>query len=132
MKVSLNCILKILKRNGVNRRSIERKKILKSDEPKIIEMYQSGMSAPEIAEKFNVTHVLILRYLEKNKIERRNSSECHRIYEINEDFLTQLIFKKKHIFLNFYMQMDVIQKTANILELIFQHQIEIFWKNFLN
>ena len=71
MGVSSNAILKLLKRSGIERRPIGRKKIQIEDEPKIVEMYQGGMSAPEIAEKFNVAHTLILRYLKLNNIERR-------------------------------------------------------------
>ena len=94
-------ILKILKKNGIARRPIERKKILKSDEPKIIELYQGGMSANEIAEKYNVQHTLILRYLKLNNIERRDASECHRIYEINEDFFDVINTQEKAYFLGF-------------------------------
>jgi hypothetical protein len=101
MGVSSNSILKLLKRSGIDRRPIGRKKIQVEDEPKIIEMYLEGMSAPEIAEKFNVAHTLILRYLKLNNIKRRDASECHRIYEINEDFFDVIDSQEKAYFLGF-------------------------------
>lgn len=94
-------ILKILKKNGIARRPIERKKILKSDEPMIVELYQNGMSADKIGDKYKVAHTLILRYLEKNGIKRRDDSECHRIYEINEDFFDVIDTQEKAYFLGF-------------------------------
>ena len=94
-------ILKILKKNGIARRPIERKKILKSDELKIIELYQGGMSANEIAEKYNVQHTLILRYLEKNGVERRNGEESHRTYEINKDLFDVIDTQEKAYLLGF-------------------------------
>ena len=99
--VSSNSILKFLKRSGIERRPIGRKKIQIEDEPKIVEMYQRGMSAPEIAEKFNVEHTMILRYLEKNGVERRNGEESHRTYEINKDLFDIIDTQEKAYLLGF-------------------------------
>ena len=101
MGVSSNAILKLLKRSGIDRRPIGRKKIQIEDEPKIVEMYQGGMSAPEIAEKFNANHVMILRYLEKNGVERRNGEESHRTYEINKDLFDVIDTQEKAYLLGF-------------------------------
>lgn len=101
MGVSSNSVLKLLKRSGIDRRPIGRKKIQIEDEPKIVEMYQGGMSAPEIAEKFNANHVMILRYLEKNGVERRGGEESHRTYEINKDLFDVIDTQEKAYLLGF-------------------------------
>lgn len=123
-----NTVLKILKRAGIDRRPILRKKIQISDEPKIVEMYQQGMSAPEIANQFGVAHTLILRYLEKNGIDRRSAEECHRIYPIHEDFFDVIDTQEKAYFLGFlyadgnnskeanYVRIDLARKDRDILE----------------
>lgn len=96
-----NTVLKILKAADIERRPIVRKKIQIEDEPKIIAMYQEGLSAPEIAKQFDVSDALILRYLERNNIERRDASECHRIYPIHEDFFDVIDTQEKAYFLGF-------------------------------
>jgi hypothetical protein len=120
-------VLKILKKAGVDRRPIVRKKIQISDEPKIIEMYQDGMSAPEIAEQYGVQHTMILRYLEKNGIDRRSAEEAHRIYPIHEDFFDVIDTQEKAYFLGFlyadgnnskeanYVRVDLARKDRDIL-----------------
>lgn len=123
-----NSVLKILKKAGIDRRPIVRKKIQITDEPKIVEMYQQGLSAPEIAEHFNVAHTLILRYLEKNGIDRRSAEECHRIYPIREDFFDVIDTQEKAYFLGFlyadggnnkeanFVRIDLARKDKDILE----------------
>jgi uncharacterized protein (DUF433 family) len=123
-----NSILKVLKREGVDRRPIVRKKIQVTDEAKIVEMYQQGMSAPEIAEHFGVVHTLILRYLEKNGVDRRSAEECHRIYPIREDFFDVIDTQEKAYFLGLlyadggnaiednYIRIDLARKDRDILE----------------
>ena len=123
-----NSVLKILKKAGIDRRPIVRKKIQITDEPKIVEMYQQGLSAPEIAEHFNVAHTLILRYLEKNGIDRRSAEECHRIYPIREDFFDVIDTQEKAYFLGFlyadggnnkeanFIRIDLARKDKDILE----------------
>jgi intein-encoded DNA endonuclease-like protein len=123
-----NSVLKLLKKEGVDRRPILRKKIQLSDEPKIVEMYQQGMSAPEIAEHFDVAHTMILRYLEKNGIDRRSAEECHRIYPIREDFFDAIDTQEKAYFLGFlyadggnnidanFVRVDLARKDKDILE----------------
>jgi hypothetical protein len=101
MGVSSNAVLKLLKRSGINRRPIGRKKIQIEDEPKIVEMYQGGMSANEIAEKYNANHIMILRYLEKNEIKRRSGEESHRTYEINKDLFDVIDTQEKAYLLGF-------------------------------
>ena len=95
-----NSILKQLKRAGVEIRNAVRK-ILPEDHAKIVEMYQQEMSAPKIAEHFNCSHVLILRYLEQNGIARRCAEEAHRKYKINEDFFDVIDTQEKAYFLGF-------------------------------
>lgn len=126
--IHANTVLKILKQNGIDRRPIARKKIQISDEIKIVEMYQQGMSAPEIAEQFNVAHTLILRYLEKSGINRRSAEECHRIYSISEDFFDVIDTQEKAYFLGFlyadggnnkdanFVRIDLARKDKDILE----------------
>lgn len=123
-----NTVLKILKQANINRRPIVRKKIQITDEPKIVEMYQQGMSAPKIAEQFGVEHTLILRYLEKNGIDRRSAEECHRIYPIREDFFDVIDAQEKAYFLGFlyadggnnkeanFVRIDLARKDKDILE----------------
>jgi intein-encoded DNA endonuclease-like protein len=123
-----NSVLKILKKANIDRRPIVRKKIQISDEPKIVEMYQRGMSAPEIADQFGVVHTLILRYLEKNNIQRRGAEECHRIYPIREDFFDVIDTQEKAYFLGFlyadggnnkdanFVRIDLARKDRDILE----------------
>jgi len=123
-----NSILKILKKNGIKRRLILRKKIQIEDELKIIEMYQQGLSAPKIAKKFNVQNTLILRYLEKNNINRRSAEECHRKYEIDEHFFDNIDTEEKAYFLGFlyadgfnckesnYIKIELAQKDKDILQ----------------
>lgn len=123
-----NSVLKILKKAGIERRPIVRKKIKISDEPKIVEMYQLGMSAPKIAEQFGVEHTLILRYLEKNGVDRRSAKECHRIYPIREDFFDVINTQEKAYFLGFlyadggnnkeanFVRIDLSRKDKDILE----------------
>jgi transposase-like protein len=123
-----NSVLKILKKAGIDRRPIIRKKIQISDEPKIAEMYQQGMSAPEIAEQFGVAHTLILRYLKKSGINRRSAEECHRIYPIREDFFDNIDSQEKAYFLGFlyadggnnieanFVRIDLSRKDKDILE----------------
>ena len=123
-----NTVLKILKQAGIERRPILRKKIQISDEPKIVEMYQQGLSAPEIAHQFGVAHTLILRYLEKNGIDRRSAEECHRIYPIREDFFDVIDTQEKAYFLGFlyadggnnkdanFVRVDLARKDKDILE----------------
>jgi transposase len=125
--IHANTVLKLLKREGIERRGL-RKKIFPEDEPKIVEMYQQGMSAPEIAEKFNVQHTMILRYLEKNGIDRRSAEECHRIYPIYEDFFDVIDSQEKAYFLGIlyadgnnsldanYVRIDLARKDRDILE----------------
>lgn len=125
-----NTVLKILKVANINRRPIIRKKIQIDDEFKIIEMYQQGMSAPEISKQFNVAHTLILRYLEKNNIDRRSAEECHRIYPINEKFFDIIDTQEKAYLLGFlyadgnnainsnYIRIDLSRKDRDILEKI--------------
>jgi transposase-like protein len=123
-----NSVLKILKKANIDRRPIVRKKIQISDELKIVEMYQRGMSAPEIADQFGVVHTLILRYLEKNGIERRSAEKCHRIYPIREDFFDVIDKQEKAYFLGFlyadgsnnkeanFVRTDLARKDRDILE----------------
>jgi hypothetical protein len=127
-KIHPNTVLTTLKQAGIDRRPILRKKIQISDEPKIVEMYQRGMSAPEIAEQFGVVHTLILRYLEKNGIDRRSAEECHRIYPIREDFFDVIDTQEKAYFLGFlyadgnnsreanYTRIELARKDRDILE----------------
>ena len=91
-------------------------------------MYQQGKSAPEIAEQYGVAHTLILRYLEKNGIDRRSAEECHRIYPIQEDFFDCIDTQEKAYFLGFlyadggnaiesnYTRIDLARKDRDILE----------------
>lgn len=123
-----NSVLKLLKKEGIDRRPIVRKKIQLSDEPKIVEMYQQGMSAPEIANQFGVAHTMILRYLEKNGVDRRSAEECHRLYPIREDFFDVIDTQEKAYFLGFlyadgnnsqeanYVRIDLSRKDKDILE----------------
>jgi intein-encoded DNA endonuclease-like protein len=122
-----NTVLKILKREGIERRGL-RRKIFPEDEPKIVELYQQGLSAPEIAEKYEVSHSMILKYLEQNGIDRRSAEECHRIYPIQEDFFDCIDTQEKAYFLGFlyadggnaleanYVRIDLSRKDKDILE----------------
>jgi transposase-like protein len=123
-----NSVLKVLKREGIDRRPIVRKKIQVADEAKIVEMYQQGMSAQEIANQFDVQQTLILRYLEKNGVDRRSAEECHRIYLIREDFFDVIDTQEKAYFLGFlyadggnnidanFVRVDLASKDKDILE----------------
>jgi uncharacterized protein (DUF433 family) len=122
-----NTVLKILKKNGIERRGL-RKKIFPEDEIKIVELYQQGLSAPQIAEQFDIEHTMVLRYLEKNGINRRSAEECHRKYAINEHFFDNIDTEEKAYFLGFlyadggnnidanFVRIDLARKDKDILE----------------
>jgi predicted DNA-binding protein YlxM (UPF0122 family) len=113
--VTGTCILKILKKNGIERRNFTRKLGDKHDE--IIDLYQRGFSSPEIAEKLNVTHGAILKILKKNNIDRRDNEECRRKYPINKDFFDVIDTEEKAYFLGFLFADGGNIKQANFVRI---------------
>jgi intein-encoded DNA endonuclease-like protein len=117
------CILKILKKAGVPRRSPKRKISLDKTED-ICQLYRDGESASKIAKKFDVTNTVILRILKKNNIDRRNASECHRIYPINENFFDTIDTEEKAYFLGFLYADGGNIKSGNFVRIELQEQDE--------
>ena len=108
-----NTVLKILKKNDIERRGL-RKKVQPTDELKIIESYQQGNSAPKVAEQFNISPTMVLRYLKQHDIQSRSAEECHRIYEINENFFDTINTQEKAYFLGFlYADGGITDTTGN-------------------
>jgi predicted DNA-binding protein YlxM (UPF0122 family) len=97
--VTPTCILKVLKRNGVERRDFSRK--LGNKHSEIIALYQEGYSGPEIAEKLKVTGGAIWKILKKNNVQMRDDEECRREYLINKDFFDEIDSQEKAYFLGF-------------------------------
>lgn len=94
-------VTKLLKKRGLEIRGPKRK-LQNGDKEEMIRLYtEEGLSAPKIAEKFGVVHTLVIRYLKQAGVERRSAEECHRIYEINEDFFDVIDTEEKAYFLGF-------------------------------
>lgn len=110
-----NSVLRVLKRNGIERRDFTRKLGNKHEE--IIQAYLSGLSAPKIAEQFNVTHGAILKILKKNNIERRDDEECRRKYPIYKDFFDKIDTEEKAYFLGFLYADGNNEKDANFVRI---------------
>lgn len=99
--VNPNSILKLLRRNKVERRKPV-SKTSNEDKSQILEMYQNGISAPKIAKLFKISPTIVARILKKNNIQLRNASQAHRIYKINEEFLDNIDSEEKAYFLGFF------------------------------
>jgi len=142
-----NSVRRIIKRNGHKIRPIARKKVQIADEKKIVEMYiKNEMSAPEIAEHFNVSPSIILRYLHKNNVQMRDDEECRRKYPINKYFFDVIDTQEKAYFLGFlyadggnlleynFVNIDLASKDRDILEklasLIYMENPEIHIKDY--
>lgn len=113
--VTSTCILKVLKRNGIERRDFSRKLGNKHDD--IVRKYVSGMSTPAIADMLNVTHAAILKVLKKNNIQRRTAEECHRQYQLNEGFFDNIDTEEKAYFLGFLYADGSNQKASNFIKI---------------
>lgn len=94
-----NSVLRVLKRNEIERRDFTRKLGNKHEE--IIQAYLSGLSTPKIAEQLNVTNGAILKVLKKNNIKCRDNEECRRKYPIYKDFFDKIDTEEKAYFLGF-------------------------------
>ena len=94
-----NSILKILKKNNIERRSLSR--FTQNDFDEMKKLYESGLSSSEIGEKYNVTHTAILKILKKNNVHRRASETTHRKYAINESFFDLISTEEQAYFLGF-------------------------------
>lgn len=120
---SSTCILKCLRREGVEIRPKQRK-LSPSDIQNICRQYLEGASAAQIAKRYKVSNAIVLRYLEHNGIERRNASECHRIYPINEDFFDTIDAEEKAYFLGFLYADGGNIKSGNFVRVELQEQDE--------
>lgn len=94
-----NTVLRILKEKGVGSRGVLKETVSKEDQLKIVHLYQSGFSAPEIEEMYDLTHTTIRKYLRKNGIQIRDAEECRRKYPIKKDFFDKIDTQEKAYFL---------------------------------
>jgi transposase len=109
-----NSVLKVLKRNNIDRRPFKRK-IAIIEFPTIIELYNGGLSAPKIAEKYDVSHSVILKILEKQGCDRRDADNTHRKYAIKEDYFDAIDTPEKAYILGFTYADGCNQKDANYI-----------------
>lgn len=94
-----NTVLKILKKNGIARRPLSA--FTPEDVEKMRLMYADNKSLETIGKEFGITHGGVRQIFVKNNIERRNADDCHRKYEINEDFFDTIDTEEKAYFLGF-------------------------------
>ena len=110
--VSEPAITKLLKKVGVQRPKVEP---LNGKQDIISSMYKVGKSSVEIAAVLNCSHTAILKVLKKNGVEVRNSSECHRINEINENFFDVIDSQEKAYVLGFIYADGCNQQESNMV-----------------
>lgn len=94
-----NTVLKILKRNGIDRRPLSA--FIQEDIEKMRLMYADNKSLETIGKEFGITHGGVRQIFIKNDIERRNADDCHRKYDIREDFFDHIDTEEKAYFLGF-------------------------------
>lgn len=74
-------------------------KLSKEIESSICQRYIDGESAKTISNDFNFTRFVVWRILRNNNIDRRNGSDCHKKYGINENYFEEIDSEDKAYFL---------------------------------
>lgn len=91
---------KIIKGRGLTR--TKNYPVSKEDLDLMIQAYQSGLSAPKAAAKYNRTAMVVIKELKKRGIKSRDMEECHRKYTLDESFFSKIDSEEKAYWLGFF------------------------------
>jgi intein-encoded DNA endonuclease-like protein len=116
LNLSPTAILRVLKRNNIDRRPIK-KKTDQDEILKICQEYKDGYSTYDLGKKYRLSFATINNYLKENNVDRRDMSECHRIYDINEDFFDEINCEEKAYLLGLLASDGCNQKEANAVRI---------------
>lgn len=84
----------------------------------IIEKYSlNKINSNQIAKLYNVSSDSIRKILRNNKIEIRNSSECHRKYEVNNYYFEKVDTEDKAYFLGLFYADGYVNLKSNYIQL---------------
>lgn len=83
----------------------------------ICDLYEDGISSPDIARKFGVSPQAIRGILKRRNIARRSNSDCQRIYNFKQDFFSIINNETKAYWLGFIAADGCIYKNALVIGL---------------
>lgn len=99
--ISLWLLYKILKNNGINKKTNQSGLDINNlDKNLIISLYNKGLSATKISKQLKCSHTLILNFLEQNGINKTPKNQLIRKYKsINEHYFDIIDNEEKSYFL---------------------------------
>lgn len=110
-------ITRYLRDRGIEIRG-PKTKLTEADRQEMCRLYsEEKLSCPKIAERFEVSDALVLRYLKKYEVEIRSAEEAHRKYPINEEFFDNIDSEEKAYFLGFLYADGCNHQDANYVSL---------------
>jgi Mor family transcriptional regulator len=123
--ISTSSISAILKRRNIKTRDY---KLTEFETNLAIKEYLDGFSSSQIANKYSVSATTIKNILKRHNISRRNASQCHQAYKINENYFNNINTEDKAYFLgllyadgcnypeNHHVSLSLMEEDKEILE----------------
>lgn len=92
-----NSVTRLLRKHGIDRNQLER--VSSENIQYIIEKYVSGTSSEEIAKDLSICGSTVCRILKRNNIDIRPAEQNKRIYNIKQDYFSEINNEEKAYFL---------------------------------
>jgi orotate phosphoribosyltransferase-like protein len=121
-----NSVTRILKKQGIERNQL--KKISPEQIDYIIEQYYGGINSEKIAEELNIDASTVCRILHRTGNQIRPSEENKRIYNINQNYFSNVDSEHKAYILGFLYADDSLTEKNSITITLNAKDIDILQK----